>query len=247
MVKNPVISRLLDLQEMDQEIGELQSQLNQYPTIWEEVKSGLREKSKKLETLRAEETARHEERKKIEQDLRLCSERLKQYQSQSMLVKTSKEMQANQAQIDSLKKTIQRLEERGVELLDSEPEFRERLEAAGKQLAADKAEAREERERIRGQVAEKKSRIEATQKERDSLAEKIDDASLQDYERVRARWPENPVVPVRNGSCSGCNFAMLPNKLISVHKNDEIVHCDNCGRILSHDETFEEDQESESA
>jgi predicted nucleic acid-binding Zn-ribbon protein len=243
MTVHPQIALLLELQEVDQEIGQLQAQLNRYPVIWEEVKAELRKKTARVEEQRAMQERRHVERRKTEQDLRISSEKLRQYQSQQMLVKTGKELTAISGQIDTLKKTIARLEERGLQILEEDPQLAERIAAAEAELGVAKEHARTERERIRQQVAAKKDRIEFLRGERDKILPKLAQDALGLYERVRLRWPERPVVPVRNGSCTGCNFALLPNKLVDLHKNDALQVCDNCGRILSEDETYQPDQQ----
>lgn len=53
----------------------------------------------------------------------------------------------------------------------------------------------------------------------------------QRYERI-AQGRGRPVVPVINGICYGC-FVAIPTALASdVTYNEELRHCDNCGRFL---------------
>lgn len=239
----PDVAQLLEIQEMDQEAHTLQEQLNQYPAIWDEMKKELRRKTVAVETLRNAEEERRKERVRIEQDLRLSSDKLKQYQAQQMMVKTGKELNAIGAQIETLKKTIARLEERGIALLEEDGQSADKIAKAEEELAEVKERARKERDRIRDQVAAKKERLTAVKADRDRAVTKVSEGSMKCYERVRARHPVNPVVSVRNGSCAGCNFQVLPHRLVEVHKGDQIIYCDNCGRILSEDESFSENEE----
>lgn len=51
------------------------------------------------------------------------------------------------------------------------------------------------------------------------------------YRRVSGRYPR-VVVPVIGGACYGC-FVNVPTALASdADRNQEISHCDNCGRFL---------------
>ncbi len=235
---HPQIALLIDLQDVDQRLARLQDQLNRYPGIWAEMKGKLVKKVGALEAIVSDEQNRTEEKKHIEQDLRASSEKLKQYQAQQMMVKTAKELTALSAQIESIKKAIQRMEERGEEILANEAELRERIETSTVEVDELKARARKERDRIRDQVAAKTAEIEKLEKERASLLPGIEAGALDLYEKTRKRWPEDPVVPVRNGSCTGCHFAVLPNRLVVLHLDEDVLRCDHCGRILSHDETF---------
>ncbi len=235
---HPQIALLIDLQDVDLRLGELQGQLNRYPQTWEETKSKLLKKTRSLEAAQTEQTNRVEEKKKIEQDLRASCDKLKQYQAQQMMVKTAKELTAISAQIDGLKTAIQRLEGRGEEILSTEEDIRTRVEAAEKDVTEFREKARKERDRIREQVSTKTVEMKKLEKEREGLVPRIDESARDLYEKTRKRWPDDPVVSVRNGSCTGCNFAVLPNRLVALHLDEDILRCDHCGRILSHDETF---------
>jgi predicted nucleic acid-binding Zn-ribbon protein len=52
------------------------------------------------------------------------------------------------------------------------------------------------------------------------------------YNRIRDRFPSNPVVEVANrDSCSGCFMKLGPQVVVQVSRQD-VVKCPGCGRIL---------------
>ncbi len=54
---------------------------------------------------------------------------------------------------------------------------------------------------------------------------------LKKYETVRqARG--NAIAEVKNGSCTGCHMAIPPQLSIRVLKQEELITCPNCQRIL---------------
>src|SRR5262245_43677967 len=124
---NSEISLLLDLQQIDQEWLELQDQLNRYPGIWDEVKDALRKKTEVVDQAKSAVEDHNKERQRIEKELRSTTEKLKKYQAQQMMVKTSKELTAINAQIDTLKKTITRLEELGLALIEKDESVKKRV------------------------------------------------------------------------------------------------------------------------
>ncbi len=235
---NEQIRHLVEIQNLDNEIVELQDQINRYPGIWDEIKKDLARKTDAVEIAGKAIVSHEEERRKLEQEMRLAGEKLMSYQAQQMMVKTSKELTAITNQIDGLKKRIDRLQELGTSLLSNDESVKSRVGEAEAALSAAKARAKEERERIRGQVNSKKDRIAHLGAARARLAGKVDADFVKRYEHVRGRWDTNPIVPVRNGSCTGCHFALLKNSLVELHRETGVVYCDNCGRILSEDETF---------
>jgi len=235
------ISKLLELQDIDSRISELQEQLNRYPKIWDEMKEQLRKKTEKLEKAKSEESDHSKERRRIEMELRTGAEKLKKFQSQQMMIKSPKELTAIESQIQNLKKQNATNEKIGLELLEKDESVRQKISETQTDLDKLKEKAKTERDRIRKLVNEKQKEITHLKSERQKLVPSLEKSSLKIYTRANNRWPGNAIVEVRNGSCSGCFFALLPNKLIEVHQGDSIVLCDNCGRILSHDESFQPD------
>lgn len=72
---------------------------------------------------------------------------------------------------------------------------------------------------------------EALDKARGELIEKISKPLLGKYERLRARY-KRAIVPVKDDTCLGC-FMKLPTYLITHGKKDnEVITCEGCGRIL---------------
>lgn len=72
----------------------------------------------------------------------------------------------------------------------------------------------------------------------DTLNEKIADLENELEPNIRQRYERistgrgRPVVPVINGICYGC-FVSIPTALASdVLYNEQLRHCDNCGRFL---------------
>jgi predicted nucleic acid-binding Zn-ribbon protein len=114
------------------------------------------------------------------------------------------------------------------------------LSAAEGVLAEAKERARVERERIRQQVASKKAKIVQLKADREAAIKRVPEESLRQYEQCRVRHPGDAIVDVRNGSCGGCHFSLLPNRLVEVHQGEKLVRCDHCGRLLSEDKTREE-------
>jgi hypothetical protein len=58
------------------------------------------------------------------------------------------------------------------------------------------------------------------------------------YERYFSKFGERAIVPVKNGVCSGCFISIPPMRQDKIRAMDEIIYCENCGRIL----VWEEDE-----
>jgi len=63
------------------------------------------------------------------------------------------------------------------------------------------------------------------------LAKKINPSFLRTYKKLRTRY-KHVIVPVKNNICLGC-FAKLPTSYSMIgRKDDRVIKCEQCGRIL---------------
>ncbi len=66
---------------------------------------------------------------------------------------------------------------------------------------------------------------------RNEMIDKIPKPLLGNYERLRKRY-KRAIVPIKNDKCLGC-FMKLPTYLLTHVKRDEqVITCEGCGRIL---------------
>jgi hypothetical protein len=76
----------------------------------------------------------------------------------------------------------------------------------------------------------KLSGFEALQEARVNIAKKIPPALLQRYEKLAGHYTM-AILPVTGDLCLGC-FVKLPTSFFSATHRNELVTCENCGRLL---------------
>ena len=99
------------------------------------------------------------------------------------------------------------------------------LEQARKQSALEEPEIRSELETWTSELAEVES-------ERDAVWEQAPSAAQAAYSRMRIR---PAVAQVINNQCSACHVTVTSSGMQKLRGGDELVHCENCGRILVRD------------
>ncbi len=68
--------------------------------------------------------------------------------------------------------------------------------------------------------------------ERRELAAQVEVTLRSKYETIfRGKGP-TAVVPLDKDSCRGCGVRQPPQRIQDVRKNDLIIQCESCGRIL---------------
>ncbi|MCC6546562.1 hypothetical protein IT570_05280 [Candidatus Sumerlaeota bacterium] len=240
----PDVQTLLDIQEIDKEALELNTQIARYPVIWEEVKSRMAKKKQAVAAAVEAKEKHVKARRQTEQKLRLFSDDLRRFQSQQATVKTAKEYEAMNKQVEGIKEKISLLEKSGLDLIGLDEKVDADIKAANDELKKVEESYNSEKERIRGQFNEKKSRVAALEADKKKIMQRVAPELGGIYDRINRRHPSTAIVTVRSGSCTGCHFSLLPNVLVDVHREEKPTYCPNCGRMLSHDETYTREEAS---
>ncbi|MCP4230464.1 MAG: hypothetical protein GY771_10010 [bacterium] len=74
---------------------------------------------------------------------------------------------------------------------------------------------------------------------KESQMEDVRNDLLRVYERYFSKFGERAIVPVKAGVCGGCFIAIPPMRQDKIRAMDEIIYCENCGRILVWEEGAE--------
>ena len=91
----------------------------------------------------------------------------------------------------------------------------------------------------RGKIFKKKEEVvkvnaefEKLVKERNEFAGNIDKELLRHYEYIRESKGGQAVAGVEDDICGGCHIALRPQVINDVCKEQELIICDSCSRIL---------------
>jgi uncharacterized protein len=99
------------------------------------------------------------------------------------------------------------------------------LERARRQSASEEPGLKKELKKWSAELAQAES-------ERDALWEQVPRAAQAAYSRMRV---QPGVAQVINGQCSACHVTVTSSGMQKLRAGDELVHCENCGRILVRD------------
>jgi predicted nucleic acid-binding Zn-ribbon protein len=226
------LTRLLALQEKDREIGARRSEAAAIPRCRDALAARERDagarleaEKKNLETIRKDRRAREQEIEELVQEAR-------KFEQQTFSVKTNKELDALKHEIAAKKDRQREVENRVLELMESEEGAARKLAEAETSFAAAKAALVREGEELRAEeerVTEDLARLSA---ERRDLAARVDPPLRSKYETILRGKGPTAVVPLDKEACRGCGVRQPPQRVQDVRKNDRIIQCESCGRIL---------------
>ena len=149
-------------------------------------------------------------------------------------VTAAKELQSIQEEIDALHRRQSTLEDEVLELMVQIEPLDAELDAFGRRRAEIAGAAQTVRERIGELEGEIDAAVEVVAAERAALAATVPADVVSEYESLRTRLGGIAVAKLEAGSCRGCHLHLSAVELDRIKKlpRDEIVHCEECGRIL---------------
>lgn len=149
-------------------------------------------------------------------------------------VTASRDLQAMNDEITSLKRRISGLEDRVIETMEERDPLAEEVAALDAQASELQARRSALQEAIASACSEIDAEVEAEQARRAEAAAGVPDELLATYEELRARLGGIGAARLEHGTCMGCRLA-LPATEVDRMKNlapGELAYCDQCGRIL---------------
>jgi hypothetical protein len=226
------LESLLALQVQDQRIRALQ-----------EKRQRLLQQRQQLQTTLEEELQALEDEKRKFADLeRLSRERnaavddldaqIRKYQQQlegGLL--SFKEMEAYREQVEHARHQMEQLEEEAIPLMDQVVKEREKVAQREASFAQWKSRIGEEMADVDRQLEQQRRKVEEEQAHRQALAQQVDAALLERYERLLTEY-DDPITFVRDGRCTSCNLQLSEITIERVREGFDIVTCENCLRIL---------------
>ena len=171
-------------------------------------------------------------RKNKEGDLEAKEGVIKKYQIQLYQVKTNKEYQSLQKEIETLKADNSVLEEEILQIMEA---FDQKKKDLGKQkegLALAEAELAREEIRITHEIEEIEKEFSVLKEKRQGVVPELDRKLFEKYDRILVGKEGLALVPIEGDSCGGCHIHLPPQVINEVQLQERVVICENCSRIL---------------
>jgi len=232
---NSFQQQLLDLgrlQEVDLEIDHLVEEEASIPPLIKRTKAKIKAAEEALEDRKARLKDLQSERRQKEREMEMYDERVRVDNGKLMDVKTNQEYHAIQKEIEFNRN------ESDVRAEDILLLF-EKIEAAEMEMKKEQAQFEESKMRIEKETVVHRERLgqipgeiaELTGRKND-LEKEIDTVFLRRYEGLRKRKAGIAIVKADGGVCQGCNMSVAPQTVNKLQRNEELIFCSNCQRIL---------------
>jgi predicted nucleic acid-binding Zn-ribbon protein len=227
--------KLLDLQTVDHRINQLRRDKGDYPKRIEALEEALQEAEEILQTQQDRIAELKKMGRHYERELAQANEALKSHEARLYEVKTNKEYDALQHEIEAWQDSVDQNETSLVETMTELEELTVGIEEEAESSEEARQARRAEIESLKSKLDVIETQTEQEQQAREKLTQGVKPRLLAGYERIR-KAKGDAVARVTRQACGGCFTRLPPQLMAELRKRSRIIHCENCGRMLVWDE-----------
>ena len=228
----PDLERLIHLQEIESKAAVAAKAIAEAPGRIAALDALLHSATTALEVARHALAEGKTRRGLIDKDLAAVQQRQSKYKDQLMQVKTNDEFRAMQHQIDAAAVEVGVQEEKILINMMEADDINATIKKAEAALKAAQAKVGTERGAIEQDVTVQQAVVTECAAARAQLITGLNDKGLVDTFARIAKVRGTAVARAEGERCTVCQVRLRPAVFVHVLKNDQIVQCDSCNRIL---------------
>ena len=223
---------LWELQKIDLELKGIKEEKDRYPKEMKKLDEKQKIEKERVQKEKERVESLEKIRRQKEGHLNLEQEKIKRAEGRMSEAKTNKEYQALLSEIDAIKEANGRMEEEILQVLDEIDELKKDLSKREKEVGTTLEKIETERKKIQEKMAHDEKLWSEQMERREILSKQIESKLFKIYNTLKEKRQGVGVVNVKNETCQGCFVNVPPQMFIEVQKNNALIRCPNCNRIL---------------
>jgi hypothetical protein len=229
---NSDLERIIALQRLDSAAHDAQRRLAEEPDRLKALEARLEAARTRVRATKEKLADSQNARRAIEKDVAVHQGRLSKFREQAMAVKTNQEYHAIQHEIAFAQTEVKELEDKILERMLEADELAAEAKRAEAALAEEQNTVDEERKSMTAEAADLGAALERMASDRAALVATVTPDVLSTFELVAKRRNGIGVAEARDGICTICHVRLRPQVFNTVRRNEGILQCDSCQRIL---------------
>ncbi|HET6976610.1 MAG TPA: C4-type zinc ribbon domain-containing protein [Pyrinomonadaceae bacterium] len=227
------LQKLIALQNLDTTIRKLEKDQEAIPERRAEIEGEFDQRAFEIRALENRRDEAKHNRARLENEVVEQRGRADRAERNLQASKKQDEYTAAIREADAARKQISTLETQILEQMEALDQAQTALNERAEEIASLNSD-RETRLKAfddeRGTIG---GRLEAARKEREEVFAALPKSMSSMYSRIKDRIRDGvAVAEARNRSCTACFMSLRPQVMSEIRRGDEIITCDNCGRIL---------------
>lgn len=227
------LEKLEKLQELEEEIEQNRKDKESLYLDIEQQRENIQELVEERQKAKEERQRCRKEADAREIKVRAAEEQNEKLKVQRNTTKNNTQFQAMGETIAGNLADIEKWEDEELEFLDRADQMKQREEELDRKTEQAREKLEEVKKRVARRADEYEQTIQKLENKRESLRDDIAPKVLNDYDRLARSRGKTALVKAKKRVCQGC-FTTLPKQTENLLlRGEEIVHCHNCGRMLT--------------
>jgi uncharacterized protein len=228
----PDLERLIQLQDIESRAAIASKAIAEAPGRIAALDALLQSATTALATAKQSLADNQTARRSIDKDLISAQQRQEKYKEQLMAVKTNDEFRAMQHQIEAVGAEVGQHEERVLVNMMAADEINASIKKAEAAFKAAQAKVAAERAAIESDTKAQQTAVEECAAERSRIVAAMENkGAVETFQRI-AKVRGTAVARAEGERCTICQVRLRPAVFAEVRKNESLVQCDSCNRIL---------------
>lgn len=229
---NADLKHLIRIQSIDLAIQEIRASIDKFPGISKALDAKVSDSAAALSAVQEKTKNNQATRKKLEIEVGVFEAKVSKYREQMLSVKTNEEYRALQKEIEHAQVGIRGVEDKIIGLMLEAESSQNEIKAAEARLKEDQQLVSQERKQLEAEHQKEVGALDGYLSERKEIEVQISADLLPRYDRVRKFRGGIGISPARDYVCEVCQVRIRPQVFQEIRKNDTIIACDACQRIL---------------
>jgi predicted nucleic acid-binding Zn-ribbon protein len=229
------IEQLLILQDRDRKIRSLKQEIKMAPEERQGLEERLVSETAQLEAVKQKFKELEMGKKKLELDAQSRRDSIAKFRTQQFQTRKNEEFQALSNEIKRFEAEITSIEDNELDLMEQAEKAKAEVAEGEKAFAAAKNQINQQLADMETKAKTIDGQLKELEVDRENLAKQLDEDLLERYNRLFASKGDAAVVPLEHEVCMGCHMKITTQTAVRVKADQEILSCEQCGRILYHE------------
>ncbi|MFC1814380.1 zinc ribbon domain-containing protein [Thermodesulfobacteriota bacterium] len=228
---------LVNLQQVEIEIGSIKSKLNTVPIQLEKLDCRLSEFEDNLQNNESILNELQKQYRQHESDVQVNLSKIQRSQEKLRSVKNNKEYQSILKEIEDIQTKNSIIEDEMIECLDQMEEVEKAIQTEKAELVKIKYQNDIEKNTIKQEAEKGHQRLAELENEINRISSKIETKLLTKYKLVKDQVKGVGIAAVIKEVCQGCNLNIPPQMYNELQRYDRLTLCPHCQRIIYWEES----------
>jgi predicted nucleic acid-binding Zn-ribbon protein len=228
----PALEALIDLQSLDTAADGARRRLAELPASEQAIAQKLAEAAALADAVKIRLQENQQARRALDKDVAAVDVRLARFEDHKAAVKTNQEYTALLHEISTAKAEKEAIEDRILLLMEEADGLAAELKAAEAALAQAKRDGDAERTALGAERRELEQELQRLSSERSRKIRDTTPAVFAKYDQILKSRRGIAVAQMVGEVCSACHVRLRPHVAQLIRRNEDVVQCESCQRIL---------------